>query len=141
MVQTTKLLGVFFLTADYFRYSLGFSQLASMAELALVIRESVKLVKIERQQYSNMMQQSSQRESSAGLNDDECDLSQNMTTLKYNDSMISEDIANSADQKGDRIGQPKDACFKRSLWAIYIYCTVCVFACLVSGTYFVYYTE
>ena len=48
MVQTTKLLGVFFLTADYFRYSLGFSQLASMAELALVIRESVKLVKIER---------------------------------------------------------------------------------------------
>ena len=38
MVQTTKLLGVFFLTADYFRYALGFSQLASMAELALVIR-------------------------------------------------------------------------------------------------------
>ena len=39
------MIGIFFLTADYSKYALGFFQLASMAELAIVIRQSVVIIK------------------------------------------------------------------------------------------------
>ena len=38
LVETTRMLGVFFLSADYSKFALGFFQLASMAELAIFIR-------------------------------------------------------------------------------------------------------
>ena len=37
-IRTTRHIGAFFLGADYSKYALGFCQLASMAELAIVIR-------------------------------------------------------------------------------------------------------
>ena len=37
---------VFFLAADFAKYALGFFQLASMAELAIVIRQSAKQLKL-----------------------------------------------------------------------------------------------
>ena len=36
--------GIFYLSADYTKYALGFFQLASMAELSIVIRKSVKMI-------------------------------------------------------------------------------------------------
>ncbi len=38
IIHTTRLIGCFFLSADYIKYALGFFQLASIAELTIVIR-------------------------------------------------------------------------------------------------------
>lgn len=48
MIFTFRRLGIFFLSADYTKYALGFFQLASMAELAVVIYQSSKLIKNSR---------------------------------------------------------------------------------------------
>ena len=43
--NTVLRIGVFYLSADYTKYALGFFQLASMAELSIVIRKSVIMIK------------------------------------------------------------------------------------------------
>ena len=45
LLDTVRKIGVFFLSADYTKYALGFFQLASMAELAIVIRHYVNQLK------------------------------------------------------------------------------------------------
>ena len=45
LAQTVKLVGIFFLLADYNKYALGFFQLASMVELTIVIRETINQIK------------------------------------------------------------------------------------------------
>lgn len=53
-LKTVKLVGTFFLTADYSKYALGFIQLASMAELGIVIRHYVQQMKRVRQKETNV---------------------------------------------------------------------------------------
>jgi len=48
LIQSLRLIGVFFLASDYTKYALGFFQLASMAELTIVIRQSVSFFKLSR---------------------------------------------------------------------------------------------
>ena len=38
IIHTSRFIGIFFLSADYIKYALGFFQLASIAELTIVIR-------------------------------------------------------------------------------------------------------
>ena len=45
-IWTVRMVCVFFLLADFAKYALGFFQLASMGELAIVIRHSAKQLKL-----------------------------------------------------------------------------------------------
>ena len=45
MEYCIRIIGVMFLVSDYTKYALGFFQLASMAELTIVIRQSVYFIK------------------------------------------------------------------------------------------------
>lgn len=114
MVQTTRLIGSFFLTADYTKYALGFCQLASMAELAVVIRQSVRLIK------------RSQRNSARG----------NRSSLIRQQEQIAEDHDAAAVQEKFL----NERRYKISLWAIYITCCLAAIASLGCGAYQVWYT-
>ena len=133
MIFTFRRLGIFFLSADYTKYALGFFQLASMAELAVVIYQSSKLIKNSRRSTNQRTVTNTPALRASVGGSIVVPRESIATTHQQSQSFLGTENMNTSSKTGSTYMQ--NLMMKRSLYAIYFGCSFMALTSIACGIY------